>query len=409
MKHSTYTLKFRTLVLLISCLFVGKMNAQDNVEIRDDYHWFLNGLYVKCINGYDFDRVAVVPRGTYRNSKGYTLPYPSYSGDVHVPTYVEDEYGNKMYVVCLQGSFGDCENVTSVTLSEGLEEIRDAFTGCTKITTVTIPNSVKLISGSVFYGCTSLKNVTFNNSADIDFQSYSIFEGCTSLSTIELPSQITGLPNSAFKGCTSLKTVKLSNNISRIGINVFENCTSLEEINLPTSLTMINDAQFRGCSSLKKVTLGNDIKMIGSTAFMGCSSLKTFNVPEGVTTLSLATFRECTSLESVTLPSTLTALNAYVFYLCDNLKDVYCLATTPPSIQDATFSTFGTLHVPAGSKSAYEAAEYWNNFTIVEDVTTGITQAFIDNKATPRKVVNDGTVTINYNGIRYDMSGKSVK
>lgn len=150
MINRLHTFKLRFALLLSTLLLAGGANAQENVEITDNYHWFLNGLYVKCINGYDFDRVAVVPRGTYRNSKGYTLPYPSYSGDVVVPTYVQDEYGNKMYVVSLQGSFGDCENLTSVKLSEGLEEINSAFTGCSKITSITIPNSVTNLLGSIF-------------------------------------------------------------------------------------------------------------------------------------------------------------------------------------------------------------------------------------------------------------------
>ena len=53
------------------------------------------------------------------------------------------------------------------------------------------------------------------------------------------------------------------------------------------------------------------------------------------------------------------------------MDDVTCLATTPPTIYDTTFSTYaynGTLHVLPGCKAAYEVAEYWKDFfTIAED------------------------------------------
>lgn len=155
--------------------------------------------------------------------------------------------------------------------------------------------------------------------------------------------------------------------------------------------------------------MGNNMVEIGNSAFMGCSSLQSFIVPDGISTLPLATFRECTNLESITLPASISQIKSFVFYLCDKLKDVYCWATTPPSITDSSFSTYGTLHVPAGCKAAYESDEYWKNFTIVENVATHVQQVSAETSTTPRKVMKDGTVSIKVNGQEYDMTGKTRK
>lgn len=403
MHYHPHCLKYA--LLAFSLLSFGTTQAQSDVTINDRYDWYVQGLYVKSIYGYNDNRVAVVPRGTY-SDHGYIKIYPSYSGDVVVPAVVQDEYGNKMVVVSLDGSFSNCSNLTSVKLSEGLEEINGAFDGCTKLTTVTIPNSVTRLAGSIFYGCTSLTNVNFNKSADLNSDCFGIFEGCTSLSTIELPSHITYLPDNAFYGCTSLTSVKLSDNITKAGDDAFNGCTALTEITLPSALTNIGDRQFNGCSSLLKVVMGDNIREIGIGAFFGCSSLKSITLPEGITSLPLAAFRECSNLESISLPSTLTQIKAYVFYLSDNLKDVYCWATTPPAIDEVSFSTFGTLHVPAGCKAAYQSASYWNNFTIVEDVATQLQQVSTQDSGTSHKVWLNGSLSVDHDGQQYDLSGR---
>lgn len=42
-------------------------------------------------------------------------------------------------------------------------------------------------------------------------------------------------------------------------------------------------------------------------------------------------------------------------------------STKPQTIYSSTFSTYGTLHVLKGCGEAYANADYWKNFTIVED------------------------------------------
>lgn len=55
------------------------------------------------------------------------------------------------------------------------------------------------------------------------------------------------------------------------------------------------------------------------------------------------------------------------FSNCNGLTSVTNLSKTPQEIEEYTFTTFGDLHVLPGCKAAYEAADYWKNFNIIED------------------------------------------
>lgn len=61
---------------------------------------------------------------------------------------------------------------------------------------------------------------------------------------------------------------------------------------------------------------------------------------------------------------------------CKSLTSVTNLATNPQKITEVVFHNIGgtlpVLHVLPGYKAAYEAADFWKDFSIVEDATTGI-------------------------------------
>lgn len=80
-----------------------------------------------------------------------------------------------------------------------------AFSGCTSLTSITIPNSVTSIGKSVFSGCSGLSNVTIPNS--VMSISYNLFGGCGSLTSITIPNSITKIESGAFSGCTNLMNI----------------------------------------------------------------------------------------------------------------------------------------------------------------------------------------------------------
>ena len=111
---------------------------------------------------------------------------------------------------------------------------------------------------------------------------------------------------------------------------------------------------------------------IGEYAFYGCTGLTSVTIPNSVTSIGNGAFEYCTGLTSVTISNSVTKIGKSAFKDCKSLTSVINYAKTPQKINNQTFSSYGTLHVPSGCKAAYEAADGWKNFTIVEDVATGI-------------------------------------
>ena len=89
-----------------------------------------------------------------------------------------------------------------------------------------------------------------------------------------------------------------------------------------------------------------------------------------VTSIRNDAFVGCTLLEKVTIPSKVAEIRYNAFYECTSLKNVYILASLPPTLTSNSFGAIegATLHVVKGSKKYYENSS-WKKFfnEIVED------------------------------------------
>lgn len=187
------------------------------------------------------------------------------------------------------------------------------------------------------------------------------------LNSVTIPNTVTSIGSAAFSACWYLTSVTIPNSVTSIGQSAFSQCTSLLSVNIPNSIACIESATFFGCQSLTSVTIPNSVTNIGMQAFMACISLTSVTIPNTVTSIGEGAFAACNTLRSITLPESLTILGNYAFQKCDSLITVINLSKTPQNITDGTFSVYGTLHVLPGCKAAYETADVWKNFTIVED------------------------------------------
>ena len=73
---------------------------------------------------------------------------------------------------------------------------KDAFSGCNKITKISMNDNVTSIGENAFYNCTSLVNVKLSNS--IEKIEKTTFKGCENLTSLELPNAVTEIGSSAF-------------------------------------------------------------------------------------------------------------------------------------------------------------------------------------------------------------------
>lgn len=104
------------------------------------------------------------------------------------------------------------------------------------------------------------------------------FSGCTSLTSVTIPNSIRTLSTRSFSRCESLSSVTIPSSVTTIGGNAFTYCTSLEKIDVPNSVTVISGSAFQSCTSLTSVTIQTSTTTIGSHAFENCTSLNSVTV-----------------------------------------------------------------------------------------------------------------------------------
>ncbi len=167
---------------------------------------------------------------------------------------------------------------------------------------------------------------------------WSAFSGCTSLTSITIPYGVVSIGWKAFFGCTSLTSITIPEDVTSIGESAFESCTSLTSITIPESVTYLGWKAFSGCASLTSVTIPGSVTSIGIRTFSGCTSLTSITIPGSVTSIGSSAFSDCTSLTSITIPDSVTRIDSYAFSGCTGLKLITILNPACEIYDDTTLS-----------------------------------------------------------------------
>ncbi|MBR6020827.1 MAG: leucine-rich repeat domain-containing protein [Kiritimatiellae bacterium] len=240
-----------------------------------------------------------------------------------------------------------------------------AFSRCTSLTSITLPDSVTTIGLSAFNGCTALTNATLGSGLT-SLGNYA-FNECSRLPSVTVPDGVTTIPQYAFASCSALTNAIFGPNVTRIDHFAFQYCRALSSVSLPASLGRIGQYAFNYCSSLASIDFPASLGTIDQYAFSAsglrdlfvpgtvtnlasrafydaknltnvvfgagttsipwgifdyCTGLASVTIPEGVTSIGSIAFRGCSALPAVEFPSTLTTLSERAFDECKKLGSV---------------------------------------------------------------------------------------
>ena len=168
------------------------------------------------------------------------------------------------------------------------------------ITDYEILEGVTSIGYEAFSGCSNLKSINIPNSV-VNIGNYA-FENCNKLENINIPENVTKIEDGTFYGCRSLTSIKIPKSITSIGRMGFSECSNLINIEIPEGVMSIEYALFSGCTNLQKVILPTNLTSIENEAFKKCKSLKEIDIPQGVTKLGDNAFDECNNLIKMEFP-----------------------------------------------------------------------------------------------------------
>ncbi|MBO7456511.1 MAG: leucine-rich repeat protein, partial [Paludibacteraceae bacterium] len=229
------------------------------------------------------------------------------------------------------------------------------------------------------------------------------FSGCTSLTSVTLPDGLTKIRQTAFRYCSSLASITIPNSVTDIGVDAFRGCSALTDIYVswsysqvphPTNVfTDLTTSDIR----LHFISVGlNDYDAYNTTPWSDmlfiphgtCGANLTWELENNTLTITGSGAMEdyanqinapwihfinksmCSRnyIGSIVLPNEVTSIGNNAFRECGNLTDIYVSwetgVPTPGTDAFLYFATGAELHVPCGTKSQYEAVAAWSSFTI---------------------------------------------
>ena len=286
--HSSYEIKSGTITIADDA-FSG-CDSLENITIPEGVIGIGARAFYKCSDLASItipDSVTSIGAGAFAETKLYN---DLYNGVLYI--------GN--HLITTKGSFRSSN--ASYSIKSGTKTIAcDAFSGCSNLPNILIPDSVTTIGESAFNGCKSLTYITIPGS--VTYIGCGAFNGCSNLLSVKISGSVTCIEEGAFFTCNSLGAINVDSSNTRYssidGILFDKDKTQL--IRYPTNK---RESSYR---------IPSTITHIGFGAFYGCSSLKDVTIPDGVTTISKYAF-ECSNLSGIMIPDSVTNIGEDAFY-----------------------------------------------------------------------------------------------
>ena len=188
---------------------------------------------------------------TFVDVQAEKIVFTKGTGEVFVPETDKDWYHSNISL-----PWYSKDSLKEVEFEEGIEKIyAEALSGCWKVETIKIPETVKKIGDRAFANCTSWTGEVY------------------------LPPKLESIGISAFSGCSKqIGKIILLGNLRTISDSAFSN-TGIEEVEVQDGIESIGGDAFASCKKLKRVIIADSVRTIGRSAFEHCSSLKEITLP----------------------------------------------------------------------------------------------------------------------------------
>lgn len=270
--------------------------------------------------------------------------------------------------------------VTDLVIPEGVTEIKNfAFTDATCLTSLMLPNSLKIIGRDAFWACSNLSgNLIIPNS--VTMIGFAAFGNCSGFTgDLIIPNSVTMIEVGAFSHCSGFDGIlMLPNSLTSISVAVFTGCCNLKgNLVIPSSVTKIGCGAFKDCSGFTKTCFmpsnctnieDQYYNFINDWAdappFEGCSGALV--VGENMHDVPAYLFKNA-AFDEITLHNEVNSIGDEAFAGCDSLKTIRSWRNFPPALGDDVFANIDTakvvVHVPCGQERDYRLADGWKDFS----------------------------------------------
>lgn len=153
------------------------------------------------------------------------------------------------------------------------------------------------------------------------------FDACTKITGVTIPDTVRTISDGAFMNCTGIEHVHFGANVQSIGALGFGNCASIKSVSLPDSLEYLDKvSSFFRCSALRRFRIGN-----GMRALMGDAMEYVEGMPISgkFASVQMSPLGSCFELETLELGANVTSVDEAVCYNSTKLKRVICDGPLP--------------------------------------------------------------------------------
>ena len=286
-------------------------------------------------------------------------------------------------------AFKDCSGFTgNLTIGNSVTTIGSwAFGNCGGFTSISIGNSLTEVGHDAFYECNGFTGVYYSGDiaqwCDISFESWSanplnyahnLYIDNNLVINLVIPQNVTEIKPNAFVGCSSFTgDLIIPSSVTTIGENAFSNCRGFTgNLTIGSSVNSIGDYAFGACTGFSSLTIGNSVTIIGGAAFRYCSGFSgDLVIPNSVTTIGIYAFQNCSGFTgSLTIGSSVTSIGEYAFLNCSRINAIRIRCSVPPIVSYNSFSSVNKtipVFVPCGTREAYAVANYWSEFSAINE------------------------------------------
>lgn len=311
--------------------------------------------------GYTGSKTSITLPTTYNGCPVVSINYESFINNTNLVSVIIPEPTFSFGIDDIKEKFLDGaeidDNMRNHREYLGYGQIeRGAFSGCTALTSVTLPSTMKRIDSEAFKGCAMMSEINLGSVNNIED---SAFSGCSSLLSANL-SSLVSINNYAFKDCTKLSSLTLGSSLETIGGNAFENCIGLTDVVIPDSVVNVGSAIFKGCVNIKTLKLPRiywgKLSSLFSGYLYGNMEIGSYYDANGAdvpaldcVTLTLETeipnyaFYECSKIKKIVIPENTVSIGTHSFYGCSQLE-TFVFPDTVRSIGNGAFKNINAFN-----------------------------------------------------------------